>query len=146
MQTLFNPKTCKIPTIYCGKGSFKTATPHSSDIYYVRKGTAYECIKKGVAAGIFIERKKILPKNSLQHIKYVGEKYEKKFKAQNIKTLLGLIKYAKIHTINELSSMLRDVFKKTNKAIDTRAYNSTLMFLYTNGVGQLPKCVKIKAV
>ena len=44
--------------------------PKTSNYYskYVKKGSPSECIKKGIGAGIYIEKKKNLTKNSLQNI------------------------------------------------------------------------------
>ncbi len=138
----FKPNTCKIPTVYCGKGNYKNAIA-PDNTRYIRKGTALECISKGVAVGIMMEKAKRLPKNSLQHIKYVGETYEKKFKRQGIKTLSQLITFGKKNSAIKLKSLLQQVFKKSDNIVDQRAYNSTLIILYRNGNSKLPPCKKI---
>lgn len=133
----FNPKLCEIPPeeqIYCGDGKPKAG---------VRKGTAYECLKKGFGAGMHTERRKYLPAGSLQLIKYVGEKYEAKFIAENINNLNQLQAFAEGRAVAGIRAMLTRVFTKAGGAgVDTRAYNETLLWLHGHGVGNLPPCVR----
>jgi hypothetical protein len=89
----FNINKCLIPTIYCGKGSYKSASPSNNYSKYTKKGSPSECIKKGIGAGIYIEKKKNLTKTSLQNIPYIGPVYEKKFKSHKITTLAKLESY-----------------------------------------------------
>lgn len=141
----FKVAKCKIPTIYCGASkkipSLKEST--SIDSYYYKKGTATECVKKGYAAGMINEKLKNLPKNSIQQIKYVGEIYEKRFAIKKIKTTTQLINYVKKNNKTSIDKLLKNVYKKSNGTFDSRAYNSTLIFLYTNGYNNLPTCKKI---
>lgn len=149
---MFKPSECSIPTVYCGnkKTIPKKSITDTSNTHYIRKGTAFECMSKGFGAGIHTERAKKLPKNSLQRIKYVGDVFEANFKAKNIHNTDMLVLFAKTLTKSGLKGFLEGVFgkkgkKKTDTVIDMRAYNSTLMFLYNNGVSQnLPQCSLIK--
>ena len=141
---MFNPKDCAIPTVYCGN---KKTVPKKGVGYigYVRKGTPYECLQKGYGAGYHTEKAKHLKLSSLQHIKYVGDLYESNFRAKKINTLTALINRCKTLSREELKVLLEEVFLKKDGVVDMRAYNSTLLYLYNNGVhDNLPPCTKIK--
>jgi len=75
----FDLSECAIPTVWCGRGN-PPKRRAGDDKYYYKTGDRYECMQKGFGAGMHTERKKNLPENSLQQIKYVGDVYEKKFK------------------------------------------------------------------
>jgi len=141
---MFNLDKCTIPAVYCGtKKTIPAKT--KNNVRYTRKGTPYECMSKGFGAGVVTEKLSKLPLNSLQRIKYVGETYESNFNKKNINntdqliTRIGTLKKEKVETL------LETIFRKRDNTIDRRAYNSTLVFLYTNGVhSNLPQCSKIK--
>lgn len=140
---MFNPKDCVIPTVYCGN---KKKIPKSEKgVTYARKGTSYECLQKGYGAGYYSEKAKHLKPSSLQRIKYVGDLYELNFKKRKINTTTSLITYSKTLSNEELKLFLGEVFLKKDGVVDMRAYNSTLLYLYNNGVYEnLPPCTKIK--
>jgi hypothetical protein len=102
-------------------------------------------MKKGIGAGINIERKKGLPETSLQQIKYVGETYEAKFKrmAPRIKNTTELIAFGRRSSATVINALLKKIFNRKSGGLDRRAYNSTLMFLYRNGNSKIPKCIEI---
>jgi hypothetical protein len=140
----FDVDRCSIPTVWCGSKSMPSRKK-GEDKYYVRRGTPHECMKIGVGAGIYSERKKGIPATSLQNIKYVGEVYEKNFMKKRIRSLNELIKYASTHSSADIKKTLSSVFKKKGGAIDQRAYNSTLMYIYRRGIHELPQCLKISS-
>jgi len=140
----FKVKDCAIPTIWCGKG----APPKRKDSdlrYYHKTGSRYECMKQGWGAGAHSVKRESLPSNSLQQIKYVGDAYEKKFKAQRIANIDQLLSKARNSSKIQLQTLLRRVFIRKKGGLDKRAYNSTLIYLYQHGVSQtiLPACSKI---
>ncbi len=139
----FDISKCSIPTVYCGNNSKLPSKNVMSDTYYTRFGTRTECVSKGFGAGAAQERLKLLPKDSLQRIKYVGEAYEKKFKSRGIKTGKALASFAKSASKATITSLLKSVFTKKNGVIDKRAWNSTLVWLSRRGhqISQrLPSC------
>jgi hypothetical protein len=141
---MFEPKKCIIPTVYCGKS--KVIPKNQDGSIYVRRGTPNECMMKGFGAGSKIEKLKTLPKNSLQQIKYIGDVHEKKFKGYGIHTTTQLISHIKkMKSSSRVEKLLKNILLKKDGVIDKRAYNSTLLYLYENGVyGNLPSCIKIK--
>lgn len=139
----FKLQECSIPVIWCGNGDMPKKKV-SSDTHYYKTGTRYECMKKGFGAGMHTERKANLPDSSLQNIKYVGDVYEERFKSQNINTISQLLNYSLKSTPRQIEALLREVFKRKKSGVDQRAYNSTLIYLYRHGNGNLPKCSKIK--
>lgn len=142
---MFDPNTCTIPTVYCGTKKNVPKKSTTNNTRYVRKGTSYECMTKGFGAGAITEKIKKLPLNSLQRIKYVGEIYESNFRKKNINNTDQLIFHVKPLKKEKLATLLKTVFKKKDGVVDKRAYNSTLIFLYTNGVYiNLPQCTYIK--
>ncbi len=145
MSVSLNTYKCAIPSYYCGKNTTIPKRKKTDEVYYVRHGTPYECLKKGFGAGSIIEKNKNLSKNSLQQIKYVGEKYENAFKTRGIKTISNLLENAKINNSHSNSKLLKAVFVKKDGVIDKRAYNSTILFLYNNNINtkNLPECDKI---
>jgi len=155
---MFDPLECSIPTVYCGKKKKIPTREKGVDTYYIRKGAPHECVSKGFGAGMAVEMAKHLPANSLQRIKYVGDVYESNFKKEKINNTTSLIKYSQTLSSPELKSFLESVLvKKSGKGsikesknaviIDMRAYNSTLLYLYKNGIYKnLPSCSKIKGL
>jgi hypothetical protein len=139
----FDVDRCAIPTVYCGSGAVPERKK-GDDKYYTGVGTPYQCMQKGFGAGMYSEKNKSIPKTSVQTIKYVGEVYERNFKNHKINYLEDLKKYANSHNEEELKELLKDVFDKSGGILDKRAYNSTLLYLYKNGVENLPQCKIIK--
>lgn len=138
----FNPQSCIIPEIWCGNSS---TPPKTKGKKYIRAGSRYECLKKGIGSGIHQERRKKLPNSSLQQIKYVGETYETNFRGVGISNIPQLIREMKNKTSKEVETLLKRILTKSDGKLDTRAYNSTLLFLYQNGNSGLPSCVVIKS-
>jgi len=142
---MFDFKKCKIPTVYCGKEKTIPKSKSIDDRYYIRKGTPYECMTKGIGMGIITVSLKGIPANSVRHIKYVGEVYSKNLSKNNVKNIGDLIKYSKKNSNVSLEKLLKKSFTKKDGKLDKRAYNSTLMYLAKNGVDhkKLPVCSKI---
>jgi len=136
----FKADECAIPKVWCGNGKMPKRTTKN----YYKIGSRAECVKVGFGAGMYSERKKHLPMSSLQQIPYVGETYEKKFKKIGIKTKAELRSKMSKKSPTEIEKILKKVFTKKGGSFDRRAYNSTLLFLYQNGVGKLPRCRRIK--
>ncbi len=137
----FEPRKCAIPTTWCGKGPKPANT---NEVKYTRAGTPAECLQKGFGAGAAKERSKSLPQSSLQRIKYVGPEMEKKLRSKGIRTLDGLIKKTRTMTPVQVATLLKGTLRKKNGALDSRAYNSVLLYLYNSGKTNLPQCVSIK--
>lgn len=140
MNKRFKIEDCQIPTVWCGKGNI----PRRTKTRYVRTGTRFECMKKGYGAGSNEEKVKHLPVNSLQHIKYIGDKYEKNFITSGYRTTTELVQKMKKKSQKEMESDLLKICKKVTGATDWRAYNSTIEFLYLQGVRHTPNCRRIK--
>lgn len=132
----FRAKDCEIPTIWCGKGAAKGSK-------YKGKGTPLQCLKKGFGAGKYTEIKKNLPEDSLQQIKYIGEKYEKKLKNKGIKNLKELKSFARKSSKTGIEMTLKRAFKNSANKIDYRPYNSALLYLHKEGIKTLPQCKKL---
>jgi len=142
-KSKFDETLCYTFRPYCGNDD-KPPKGAKNDAYYSGKGTRAACLKAGIGVGIYIERDKKLPANSLQKIKYVGEKHEKKFKKVGITNTDELVKKMKKKTIPEKEKILKRVLVKKGGLLDVRAYNSTLLYLYRHGNGDLPSCKKMK--
>jgi len=128
--------------VWCGKGD--APTRKKGDLkYYYKKGTPYECMQKGFGSGMYSERDKSLPRNSLQKIKYVGKTYEDKFKKEGINTIFELRDKMIGLSVFEKEKLLKRVFTQKGGRLDLRAYNSALVFLYQNYITELPKCSRI---
>lgn len=138
----FNIDDCAIPSVWCGKGN-PPKRKRGDAKYYSKTGSRYQCMQYGFGAGAATERSKRLPKTSLQHIKYVGDVYEKKFKDKKIATLAALVSYMNNRTSNTIEKLLKGVFTKRNGGLDKKAYNSTVLYLYGRGKTNVPKCSKI---
>lgn len=141
MSKKFNESDCIIPEIWCGADN---KIPKKKGKIYYKAGNRYECMKKGFGAGTHIERNLNLPLNSLQQIKYIGETYETSFKKIGIKNTTSLISQMKLKTTDEMSKIIKRVLTKSNNVLDVKAYNSTVLYLYKNGVPSAPACQKIK--
>lgn len=140
----FRFEDCSIPTLWCGDGEMPSRGKNDESYYY-KTGTLSSCVKKGYAAGMYETLKKNLSSSSLQNIKYIGETYELNFKDEGIKDIPSLVRVIRSSTSSEIRDLLEYVFTKKDGKLDERAYNSTLMFLYKNGVDSriLPSCRKI---
>lgn len=142
MAKKFNEADCVIPELWCGEAS---TPPKKKGTIYYKTGTRYECMKKGFGAGTHIERREYLPVGSLQQIKYVGEKHEKDFKSAGIKNVQTLASQMKLKTTAEMEAVLKRILTKSNGVLDTKAYNSTVLYLYKHGVASAPSCKKIRS-
>lgn len=138
---MFRQEDCIIPEIWCGESN---VAPKKKGKRYYKTGSRYECLKKGFGSGSNAERLNNLPANSLQRIKYVGEKHEKKFIEAGIKTVKQLITYTSPKTPTQIQSLLKNILTKTNGILDTKAYNSTILYLHRHGISNVPKCKKIR--
>ncbi len=134
---------CNIPTVWCGlENKFPTKPKDGS--YYYKTGNRYECMQKGFGAGMHTERNDNLPANSLQQIKYVGEKHEKDFKKAGIATLDALKKEMGKKSTADIEKTLKKILTKKDGKLDARAYNCVIVYLYKHGVQSVPACQKIK--
>lgn len=140
---VFDVDRCAIPTVWCGDG----ALPGIKDgNRYVRKGTASQCMKKGFGAGMMTEKTKNLPATSLQKIRYIGEIHEQNFRSHRIATTTALKNYA-IRNPGNIKRFLEGILTKKNGAgVDGRAYNSVILWLYQNGVKDVPPCMLLRTV
>jgi len=136
----FSEEVCIIPEIWCGNSA---TPPKTKGKIYYKTGTRYECMKRGFGAGTYTERGLNLPVTSLQKIKYVGPTYEQNFKKAGIKTLAQLVTQAGPKTSAQIKVMLEKILSRENGVLDSRAYNSTVMYLHRHGVSNLPSCHKI---
>lgn len=130
----FNTERCKIKTFYCGNGDVPDGN------IYSRKGTSYECMRKGFGAGSWGEKKQHLPQKSLQRIKYIGPASEKKFKSKNINNTDSLITKMRTLTAAQKKTFLEPIFTRANNTFDYKGYNNVLLFLHVAGVDRLPTC------
>lgn len=117
--------------MWCGKGSKPKG--------YDTTGNSYQCLQMGFGAGMHSERNKNLPADSLQRIKYVGEKMEARFKRNKIKTMSQLVSTTKKMTVSDVEKLLKKILKKTDGSLDGRAYNSTILYLHSKKV-KTPQC------
>lgn len=111
---------------------------------YTRVGTPTECMQRGFGAGAAKERLQRLPSTSLQRIKYVGPKMEARFHEAGIRTTTALVNQMRTKTAAQIQSTLRRILQREGGGLDGRAYNSTLLYLYSNGVPHLPQCTSIR--
>ena len=133
-------KNCAIPTVYCGK---KKIPSNTNEIKYTKKGSRDECLRKGFGAGQYSEKLKNLPSNSLQRIKYVGDKYETEFRRYGIGKTTTLIRKCSKQTKEQNTLMLKKIFLRKDGIVDKKGYNSTILFLSKNGVATSPTCLRI---
>lgn len=135
----FDTDLCSIPRVYCGDRDVVPERVRGNDFYYTRKGTPKECLMVGFGGGMMSERGKTLPQASLQKIKYVGEKYEDKFKSHGIQNIKDLTEYANWNS-NKFNELLSEVLVKKNGVLDKKARNSVLLHLHRAGANNLPGC------
>jgi len=134
-----NLDRCKIPTVYCGMQD-KQYPYYDKNNKYVRQGTQSECMRKGFGASMAIQTKKSLREDNLQQIRYVGTKFNDNFIAEGIRTIPELLNRARILSIPFLDRLLRKVFTNANGTLNGKGYNSVILFLYDNGLRNLPEC------
>lgn len=130
----FNINDCKIKKIYCGDKALDTNE-------YSRNGTKRECLKKGF--GLAQWKGKNLHKNSLQNIGYIGPVHEQNFRDHNIRTTRGLISRFKELSVRGKERLLKSICQKSDGNIDQKAFNSVVLYLYQNGILNLPKCTPL---
>ena len=141
----FRLSDCAIPSIWCGNSDKPPKTSPNDMIRYVKTGSRYECMQKGYGAGMYGEKKKGLPRTSLQQIKYVGETYEANFKKNGISSTTHLINQLKGKSKVVIQNTIAKSVTKKGGVVDKRAYNHCLVYLYSHGVSgeKLPLCYKI---
>lgn len=143
----FRSQKCGIPTVYCGDNTTlptndSPVTYHNSN-YYSRKGTQRECLTKGFGAGMYSEKSKTIPGNSLQKIKYIGEIHEDKFIQNNINNIQDLKTFLNNNNRTSNKNLLKKCLTKNNGILDKRAYNSVLLYFHSQNVRGLPSCKEI---
>ena len=132
----FSESRCKIQTVYCGNSKKLPSSNEEKDQVYKRKGTPYECLKKGFGGGI--QSMKKYPANSLLKIKFLKEKDEKLFKKEGISNLSQLLAKVKKMTPKQISSLLKKCLTSNKKA-----YNMTLLYIFRKSIISLPSCLNI---
>lgn len=133
----FNKSACVIRKMYCGNGKIPKDTATKK---YSRRGTSYECLKKGYGIANWEHRKKNLSKTSLQQIMYIGPAYEANFKRQKIYSITSLLSKLKEKTATEKRKIISNGCKRKNGSVDQKAFNSVVLFLHEKGVKGLPSC------
>ena len=133
----FQKSRCVIRKLNCGNGKKPTDTAAKK---YSRKGTQYECLKKGYGVADWAHRKKGLSKFSLQQIPYIGDVLEANFKRKKIYSIKSLTTKMRPLSAADKKKMLLQACKRKNNSVDYRALNSVLLFLHGRGVKTLPNC------
>lgn len=131
---------CIIPQLWCGNAP---NPPVVRGKRYTRKGTSLECMRKGFGAGMYSERAKHLPADSLMQIKYVGETYNGNFAQRGIHTIPEFEAAMRATSREHMRDVLNFVCTKRGGVLDRRAYNSLIMHLYNRGIGNIPACIRI---
>ena len=139
----FDPERCYIPTVYCGKAEKKYPYVEHDNLY-LEKGTPDQCLRKGFGAATAKENKKHLPPGSLQNIRYVGPTFDANFQKEGIRTVAELADLAHRTSPGDLERLLQRVFRNSNKTLNGRGFNSTLLYLYHSGHSKLPQCVNLR--
>ena len=134
----YRRRECYPRTVWCGKGPVPTQ-PKSNKVY-TRRGTPYECLRIGFGGGNYSEKALHLPQGSLQTIKYIGEVYEERFGDEGIDTLARLVTVMSAMDGYNKEQLLTRVLTREGGGLDTRSFNSVLLFLDDQGVRALPKC------
>jgi hypothetical protein len=137
----FAEKDCYIKTVWCGKGPKPVGLTKGKK--YTKKGTSFECLRQGIGAGVYTERKKNLAATSLQNISYVGDLTERKLRARGIRTIAQLLTRLRGLDANGKRDFLRRALRKEEGGYDGRAFNSILVFAHSRGVTRLPPCKKL---
>ena len=140
----FRFSDCAVPTVWCGNGAVPQRDPES-DTRYRRAGTRVECMRKGFGAGKYTEISRRLPAHSLRKIKYLSVDHDARLRDAGITRLNHLVHYAQTHAPEEINEFLQEIFTQGGtQPLDRKAYNSTLVYLYRHGVGELPRCTRIR--
>lgn len=141
-NTRFKIEKCAIPELWCG---ISQMPKYSSDfsVKYIRRGSVYDCLKKGIGTGKNLYKSEFLNDTSLQHIKYIGEYYDSQFSKYNIKSKQQLINKTKNLSSLGISKLLKKILVTKKGILDKRAYNSVILFLYKNGISNVPSCSNI---
>ncbi len=127
--------------LYCGDSTIPKDTATKK---YSRKGTRYECLKKGYGTADWEHRKKNLTKTSLQQIIYIGPVYEANFRKKKIYSITSLIKKTENLSVKEKREVIAAGCKRKNGSVDQRAFNAVVLFLHERGVKNLPACKIVK--
>jgi len=135
---VFDPRRCYTKSVWCGAGPVPAEVRNNT--IYQRHGTPYECLKKGVGTGVYEERRKGLPSNSLLKIKYVTEAQEQHFIEKHISNQQDLIRFASLSKVSKIRKFLSRCLVNKEDGLDQRAYNSVVLFLYLAGVLLVPEC------
>lgn len=132
------PNKCLIPTVWCGESN--TIPKISSDGYnrYTNAGSRHQCMKIGFGAGLY--KSENIKKNSIRTIKYIGEVHEASFKKNNISTTTQLIVRCQKKSPDYIQKLLKKILTKNNGTLDTRAFNSTIIFLFHNDIDLTDMC------
>ena len=138
---VFNKSACLVRKVYCGNGK---VPPDTATVKYSRKGTQYECLRKGYGIADWEHRNKSLSKNSLQRIMYIGPKYEENFKKLKIYSTKSLVTKTAGLTKEEKKALVAKGCRRENGSVDQRAFNAVILFLYNQGQQELPSCKIVK--
>lgn len=137
----FNKSACIVRKLYCGDNGIPKDTATKK---YSRKGTSYECMRKGYGTADWEHRKKGLSKTSLQQIMYVGPVYEANFRKQKIYSIKSLINKTAGLSTKEKREIISAGCRRKNGAIDQKAFNAVVLFLHEQGLKDLPACKIVK--
>ena len=137
----FNKNACVIRKLYCGDGKLPKDTTTKK---YSRKGTSYECLKKGFGIADWEHRKKDLPKTSLQQILYIGPTYEANFRRKKIYSTKSLVEKTRGLIVKDKRDLISSACSKKGGTVDYKAFNSVVLFLHDQGLKDLPGCRMVK--
>lgn len=132
---------CVIRKFYCGDGPLPKDTPRKK---YSRKGSSYECLKRGYGIADWEHKKKQLPATSLQQIPYIGPVFAGNFKKAKIYSINSLVARLKGLDTTEKRAIISKACTRKNGGLDQRAFNSVVLFLHDRGIKQLPHCKIVK--
>lgn len=137
---MYSRKNCAIPSVWCGKKT-KVYPFNKNDNIYIRDGSGYECLQKGIGVAKFSNT----PPQSLQSIRYIGKIHEANFQEEGIETIADLNSFLSDKSKNFADKFLQNVLTKKNGTLDKKAFNSVCMFLEDSGrpKNQIPVCQKI---
>lgn len=127
---------CQIKESWCGKNKIPKRNLDNL-VYYAKRGTPYECLRKGIGAGKSMSEK--IPEGSLRMIKYVGEKTEEKFKRQKITNLKDLYRVCEK---KDFSKTLKKVCTNKLGNVDRKSFNSVIWHLKKMGYQIFVECVE----
>ena len=133
----FDIDRCIIKRVWCGNDD---AIPKKDKKRYSKVGTRYECLRSGFGAGMYSEKRKNLSYKSLQQIPYVGPKMEKRLIKRGIADTKQLLSQMRMLSGPGKKAILSSTLKNSDGKLNSFAYNSVIMYLYQNGVLNLPNC------